>query len=77
MSLRKIHELLNAVSVRLRLHATYRRGIEAEPDTLARGDEERLRPEELQEFVDRLYGGKKPTGVVDDFIIERRQAARE
>lgn len=34
--------------------------------------------EGLQEWVDRLYKGRKPTGVVDDLIKERRrQAARE
>jgi hypothetical protein len=33
---------------------------------------------ELQAFVDKLYGGKKPKGVVDDLIAERRrEAARE
>lgn len=33
---------------------------------------------ELQSFVDRLYGGRKPSGVVDDFLRERRtEAAQE
>ena len=29
----------------------------------------------LREWVDRLYGGRKPSGVVDDLIAERRQQA--
>ncbi len=29
----------------------------------------------LQEWVDRLYKGRKPTGVVDDLIAERRREA--
>lgn len=32
----------------------------------------------LREWVERLYSGKKPTGVVDELIAERRrQAASE
>jgi hypothetical protein len=32
----------------------------------------------LQEWVERLYNGRKPGGVVDDLIAERRrQAAAE
>jgi plasmid stability protein len=30
----------------------------------------------LRAFMLRLYGGKLPTGVVDDFIDERRREAR-
>jgi plasmid stability protein len=30
----------------------------------------------LREFMLRLYGGKLPTGVVDDLIAERRREAR-
>lgn len=41
-------------------------------------DERSASVEALQEWVDRLYGGRKPTGVVDDLIAERRsEAARE
>lgn len=29
----------------------------------------------LQEWVDRLYGGRKPKGVVDELIAERRREA--
>lgn len=33
---------------------------------------------ELQAFIDKLYAGKKPKNVVDEFIAERRrEAARE
>ena len=33
---------------------------------------------DLQAFVDQLYGGNKPKGVVDELIAERRrEAARE
>ena len=31
--------------------------------------------ESLQSWVDHLYGHKKPTGVVDDLIAERRRDA--
>jgi plasmid stability protein len=30
----------------------------------------------LRDFMMRLYGGKLPTGVVDDLIAERRREAR-
>jgi hypothetical protein len=30
----------------------------------------------VQEWVDRLYGDKKPKGVVEDLIAERRREAR-
>lgn len=29
----------------------------------------------LQEWVDRLYGGRKPEGVVDELLAERRREA--
>jgi plasmid stability protein len=32
--------------------------------------------EEVQAWVDRIYGGRKPKNVVDDFIAERRREAR-
>jgi hypothetical protein len=32
--------------------------------------------EGIQDFVDRIYGGRKPRGVVDDLIRERRREAR-
>ena len=31
---------------------------------------------ELRAFMERLYGGKLPTGVVDDLIAERRREAK-
>ena len=31
--------------------------------------------EEVQAWVDRLYSGRKPKNVVDDFIAERRREA--
>ena len=30
----------------------------------------------LQDFMMRLYGGKLPSGVVDDLIAERRREAK-
>lgn len=33
------------------------------------------RPEDLQDFVARLYGGRPPSHVVDEFLAERRQEA--
>jgi plasmid stability protein len=32
--------------------------------------------EEVQAWVDRIYGGRKPKNVVDDFIAERRREVR-
>jgi hypothetical protein len=29
----------------------------------------------LQEWVERLYNGRKPNGVVDELIVERRREA--
>ncbi|MGH6915529.1 MAG: FitA-like ribbon-helix-helix domain-containing protein [Geminicoccales bacterium] len=38
----------------------------------------RTQVKELQDLIDRLYGGNKPKNVVDDLIAERRrEAARE
>lgn len=32
----------------------------------------------LQRWVEHMYGGKKPRGVVDDLLVERRrESARE
>jgi plasmid stability protein len=38
-------------------------------------DESRDSAEALQNFVDGLYGGEKPSGVVDEMIGERRREA--
>jgi len=35
----------------------------------------RFDPADLQAFVDRLYGDRKPSGVVDALIRERRREA--
>lgn len=37
--------------------------------------QEKMSIEEVQAWVDRLYGGRKPKNVVDDFIAERRREA--
>lgn len=37
------------------------------------GDVERKPPSDLAEWVERLYGGRKPTAVVEEFIAERRR----
>lgn len=41
-------------------------------------DDRQASVEGLRDWVDRVYGERKPTGVVDDLIAERRrQAASE
>jgi hypothetical protein len=61
-------------SVRPRQNAAWSILIEA-----CRQEEPRtVTAEELQAWVDQLYGGNKPTNVVDQLIQERRaEAARE
>lgn len=43
--------------------------------TAACDDETDVAAAELQDFVDRLYGEKKPRGVVNALIEERRREA--
>ena len=46
-------------------------------DACSEGDEH-LEAADLQSFIDQLYGDRKPTGVVEEFIEQRRrEAARE
>ena len=50
------------------------------PATKARvaPEEAKAKARRLQAFVDKLYGGRKPHGVVDELIAERRrEAAKE
>lgn len=78
-----IRNLPDEVRARLRERAARAgRSMEAEirrilVDASLAEDRERSRAG-LQKWVDRLYGGQKPAGVVDDLIAERRrQAHRE
>jgi len=76
MTTLNLHTLPDAVYRRLRLRAAKSgRSIEAEARAIlvaACGNETDVMATELQDFVDRLYGEKKPVGVVDALIEERR-----
>ncbi len=82
MATLSIRNLPDDVHQRLRLRAARKgRSMEAEVrDILAQtcvpsaGDSGW---EGIQDFVDRIYGGRKPGGVVDDLIRERRREARQ
>ena len=75
-----VRNLPEEVRRRLRQRAARSgRSMEAEiRDILTHASLEEVRAasaEALQEWVTRLYGGRKPTGVVDDLIAERRREA--
>jgi plasmid stability protein len=84
-----IRNLPDEVHRRLRIRAAENgRSMEAEARALlteALQDDERRgakstaeKVRELQAFIDKLYGGRKPQNVVDELIAERRrEAARE
>jgi antitoxin FitA len=91
MATLNIRNLPDEVHRRLRLRAAgHGRSMEAEARAIL-AEAAMERPErsmtrkqllreaqDLQAFIDKLYGGNKPTNVVGDFIAERRrQAARE
>jgi plasmid stability protein len=91
MATLNIRNLPDEVHRRLRLRAAeHGRSMEAEARTIL-ADAAMERPnrsltrkqlmreaQDLQAFIDKLYGGNKPKNVVDDFIAERRrEAARE
>ena len=91
MATLNIRNLPGEVHRRLRVRAAKAgRSMEAEAreilaEACLRDEKPRTTPEdvaaaveELQAFVDKLYGGRKPKCVVDDLIAERRrEAARE
>jgi plasmid stability protein len=84
MAVLNIRNLPDDVHARLRIRAAKaKRSMEAEARSIlieaCRQEEPRtVTAEELQAWVDQLYGGNKPTNVVDQLIQERRaEAARE
>ena len=83
MATLNIRKLPNEVHARLRIRAARAgQSMEAEARTIltaACGPEEPiLDATTLQGWVDELYAGRLPRGVVDDLIAERRrEAARE
>lgn len=91
MATLNIRRLPDDVHRRLRMRAAeHGRSMEAEARSIlaeacAPATKARATPEEalakarrLQAFVDKLYGGRKPHGVVDELIAERRrEAAKE
>lgn len=87
MAMLSIRNLPDHVHTRLRIRAAKAgRSMEAEARDIltasvmeAPTDEDRLAfTLALPDWVDELYGGKKPTNVVDELIAERRlEAERE
>jgi plasmid stability protein len=81
MAVLTIRNVPEEVRARLRLRAAKAgRSVEAEiramlADASSR-DEEARPASSLQEWVDRLYGKRKPRRVVDTLIAERRKAAK-
>jgi plasmid stability protein len=81
MATLNVRRLPDDVHARLRLRAARAgRSMEAEARAIiaaacAEGPEH-LGPADLQAFVDHLYGGKKPSDVVDALIRERRREAK-
>lgn len=78
-----IRNLPEEVRQRLRRRAARAgRSMEAEMRLIlaeaSMAEERHVSAETLRSWVDRLYDGRKPVGVVDDLIAERRrQAASE
>ncbi len=80
MAVLTIRNVPEEVRDRLRLRAARAgRSMEAEIRAIltqaSLSDESRESAEALQNFVDGLYGGEKPSGVVDEMIGERRREA--
>jgi plasmid stability protein len=76
-----IRNVPEEVRSRLRLRAAKAgRSAEAEARAILAAaclSDEKVRPlAELQTWVEQLYQGKKPRGVVDSFIRERRREAK-
>ena len=83
MPMLNIRNLPPEVHVRLRVRAARAgRSMEAEARailaTACKGEDARLPAPRLQDWVDELYGAKKPRKVVDALIAERRrESAKE
>ncbi len=83
MPVLNIRNLPPEVHARLRVRAARAgRSMEAEARailaTACMGEDARLSAPRLQDWVDELYGAKKPRKVVDTLIAERRrESARE
>jgi plasmid stability protein len=82
MATLNIRKLRDDVHANLRVRAAKAgRSMEAEARVILAEAVQEKRPKpvdlgELRAFMLQLYGGKLPTGVVDDFIAERRREAR-
>ena len=82
MATLNIRRLPEDVHARLRVRAAKAgRSMEAEARMILADAVEEKQPKpvdlaSLRAFMLRLYGGELPTGVVDDFINERRREAR-
>jgi plasmid stability protein len=81
MATLNIRRLPDDVHAKLRMRAAEAgRSMEAEArmilaDAVRRPEPKPVDLTELRAFMERLYGGKLPTGVVDDLIAERRREA--
>lgn len=80
MAVLNIRNLPDEVHAKLRIRAAeHGRSMEAEAREIlaaaCRGSEGTTSGEDLQSLVDRLYGGRRPTGVTDDLIRDRRREA--
>ncbi|HEX7879675.1 MAG TPA: plasmid stabilization protein [Candidatus Eisenbacteria bacterium] len=81
MAVLNIRNLSDDVHQRLRERAErHQRSMEAEARTILTDvllTERRSSPsmEHVRELIDTFYGDQKPTGVVDEFLAERRREA--
>jgi plasmid stability protein len=80
MAVLTIRNLPEEVRDRLRLRAARAgRSMEAEVRAIltaaSLADDRRTSAAALQQWVDRIYGNRKPEAVVDELIAERRQEA--
>lgn len=82
MATLNIRNLSDEVHARLRIRAARaKRSMEAEARQILADacevEDPRQTPSELQGWVDNLYGTRKPVGVVDELIAERRHEAAD
>ncbi|MGH8509347.1 MAG: FitA-like ribbon-helix-helix domain-containing protein [Gammaproteobacteria bacterium] len=78
MPILNIRNLPAEVHARLRMRAAKaHRSMEAEARAILAeiclGEVERRPASDLSDWVERLYGGRKPSRVVENFIAERRR----
>jgi hypothetical protein len=78
MAILNVRNLPDSVHARLRVRAAHSgRSMEAEARAILTAacapGAEPAGAAQLPEWVSRLYGGKKPSSVVDDLISERRR----